>query len=205
MATIPQQWLDVILAAVPGLTDTIVRQHLLFTLHDFLKTSYLWQETLPKISLVAGQNNYPLVSSYDADIVRVIYVSYNGAPFHPLDRTAERLGYGAGWLFDDTNSQLVVVPTPARDETDALEVTVALAPTDLSFPVETVDRWQEEIISGVIGRLYTLFPHLTTNPALGEWHLRRYHAARARARIHGLSLVGPVGYSFGRNALGGFA
>lgn len=206
MPSVPQQWLDVILPAVPGLTDTVARQHLMFILHDFLKTTLLWQETLPKISLVAGQSEYPLVSSYDADIVRVVYVSHKGEPFHPIDRVAERIGQSSGWMWDDVNSQLIVRPTPANSETDALEVTVALAPTDLSFPIETVDKWQNEIISGVLGQIFVTLPHLSgSNPTLGEWHLRRYYAARARARVQGLSLVGPVGYSLGRNALGGLA
>lgn len=205
MTTPIQNWLDLLLPMVPGLTDDVARQHLLKTFQDFLAYSYMWQETLPPIALVSNQAEYPLVGQDDADIATVLHVWTEDYDIPPIDLFAS-LRDCYGWRWDKSTSSLILSPAPGDGATGTLNVRVALIPTDLSFPVQVVDGWQDAIISGVLGSIHTTMLHLpSVAPTLGQWHMQRYMAARARARVQALSLAGPIGYSVGRNALGGLA
>jgi len=181
---IPEDWYNLLMPVLPGADRDHVARQVLQAAAEFCREAPVWIETLPPIDLEADRDTYPVVPPIGTSIGRILTVRYHDRLLPPLRQTdilTDTASHGWWW---DAAKGLVIRPVPRAPEDRALTVTATLWPLTLeALPFALLRRWQEDIAHGVWGRLMMNTHAPYGNPAMAEYHLRRFRSAIARARI----------------------
>lgn len=153
---------------------------------DFFRESEVWRKTLDPISLVADQAAYKLDpaegTAGQVDIWRIIEATDQDAEIDPntylfdYKEVTSVWGYYLEYLEDYV---------PASSTANALEVTVALAPSmGSSYYIDPhqVNQWSVALYEGALAALYALPSRPWYNPGEATLHRNLYQAQLALAR-----------------------
>jgi hypothetical protein len=179
-------WQEELYSRVPGAASDHIDQELKSTLREFFTKSGFWTEELDPINIVALTDTYTLTPTtgvvmgvqaawVDNKQVHLISIKPKVEPTSP---TTPNLGYCP------QPNQLQLFPTPSVSITDGLKVLVRLNPSaDFSdIPDEASSHFFDEIMDGVLGRLYSMPGKPFSNVVTAQYHLRRFRNGIASAR-----------------------
>lgn len=191
-------WLRDILPQTPGVVRAVAKRELYSACREFFTTTLVWRDTSPKRNLTANKKRYYLSPFNSSSIVvAVLGVTFNGRELTALTRKPPRETNTSDtpthyWLEAPDTVRLYPLPTTTVE--DALEFYVALAPkqTVRCLPGAALTHYYDAIMDGVLARLFAHPAKPYTNPALGE-----YHAKRFRAAIGAFAAQGKKGFSQG--------
>lgn len=180
----PEEWLGELRTRLPGISEGQLKLELSSTLREFFTKSGMWMEELAPINVIADKDLYKLVFP-QAKVMGVHNVSIEGTPIILLDRRP--LGTGTGrargaYMLEHDLMQLF--PMPNTDIIKGLKVIARLNPGYgmCKIPVEAVTHFFDEVMDGVLGRLYAQPGKPYTNLIQSQYHLKRFRDGMAVAR-----------------------
>lgn len=183
---------------VTGCPTDLVHDALRQSAIDFCKHTSVLVVTLDPISLVAGESNYDLVSDPGTHVYGLVAANLNGARLQLVTRTQLDVGY-PDWesktgtpqyaLFVPGEEQVRLVPEPDAADTDALFVSVVLAPDDNADGIERdiYLRYKGVLAAGAKEKLLMLPNKAWTNPQLASFYGTEFMVGKSRARQHVLT------------------
>ena len=176
---------------------------------DFCEHTHLWTLTLPLITVVADQNDYPLTvpdtdGKDDIEIVESVQYKedgYDDDQFRPIipitdwveDDVSTRNGLAGNWRFlkaptptrfyVDAFKVLYLYPIPELGSTDGLRVTLVLKPEDdaTKVPAWIWEDWKKTIAWGTAGRLLEMTTQKWFDRKLGNYFWSKYLDRRSNA------------------------
>jgi hypothetical protein len=165
--------MESIRADCPGALDDTIRRSLFSCLREMLHISDVWTNDIP-LDVTVGETTYDLFPTDDGNINRLMYIfDLNQAQVYgrmPVPGT------------------LILRDAPNVDTT--YTVTVALTVFDPVTPEGypllpdwIIERYSDELVDGVLGRLMSQPVKPYSNQQLAVYHLRRWRNGIARARI----------------------
>jgi len=164
--------MDQLRIRLPGALDATIRLELFATMDELFQNSNIWHEDI-EISAVPGTTEYPIVSSEDGLVHRLIGV-YNSSQL-PVRAT---MGVpGIVNLFED----------PAVADTLTARVSITITdPTDPEdypyLPEWVMPRFALDIVDGVLGRMMSQLAKPYSNPQMAVVHQRRWQQTIKRAK-----------------------
>lgn len=182
------EWATELKVRVPGAAVDQLELELRATLREFFTKSGWWMEELSSINIKEGKDLYRL-NYPQATVMGVHYAWINGTPLSlgtQAPKTTNPSG-SASVAFMAESNLMQLFPMPSTDMDDALKIIVRLNPlTEMcKVPVETVTHFFDEIMDGVLGRLYGMPSKPYTNLLLSQYHLRRFRDGISTARDMG--------------------
>lgn len=176
MATPFDRLMDTIKPHLPGALDTAIKQELFFVCKDFLNRSDAWREVIP-FTLPAGQRTADLIP-FAGRINRLMYVSHEGRGVR-----------GAVLSQPDMSGYYSVVMPLEGSYPHDYEATVAMVVSDPTtreaypiMPNELVERYTEELIHGILARMYAQPSKPYSNMALAQVYTVQFRSGAARAK-----------------------
>lgn len=195
-------WTKELTTRLPGASTDQIDLELKATLREFFTKSGFWVEELAPIDIEADKDTYLLTYTghlFDFDgfaehainqgeIMGIEGVWIDNIPYPLLvmepksDPTSSTRG-----VFPITPNRIKVFPTPSVDISGGMKVRVRLNPSRdfYDLPPETSSHFFDEIMDGVLGRLYSQPGKPYTNIVVSQYHLRRFRDGIARARDMG--------------------
>lgn len=158
---------------LPGALDDVLRMEAFNALNDFFQDSNIWYEDIDFLTITDTQN-YLLTPSSPASIVRLMGV---------VDQNEQPI---SGFM--DTLGELVLQDKPIGGYTYTARVSLTVNdPLDREgypvFPMWVLNKYQNDIIDGVLGRMMSQAAKPYSNPQLAIFHTRKFSAAIAFARV----------------------
>lgn len=191
--------MDQLRVRLPGALDATIRLELFATLDELFQNSNIWHEDI-EISAVPGTTEYPIVSSEDGLIHRLIGVYNSDQIIVPATMGVP----GVVNLYEN--------PSVAATLTCRVSITIT-DPTDPEgypyMPDWVMPRYGVDIVDGVLGRMMSQLAKPYSNPQMALMHQRRWQQTIRRAKTeitHGNLYRGqnwgfPSGFT--RNRMGG--
>lgn len=157
---------------LPGAIDDVLRLEVFNTLNDFFQDTNIWFEDID-FDVVANQQVYELISSGPSAIVRLLAVVDD----------AER--YITAFM--DTPGEIQLRDSPTTPATYTARVALTINdPLDREgnpvFPMWVLNKYQNDIIDGVLGRMMAQPAKPYSNAQLAVLHARKFAAAIGFAR-----------------------
>lgn len=119
--------LEAIESNVPNVTDRAYTAAASRAASRFFRESRVWTETLDAVSLVAGVQSYELYTPNGTNLSEIANVFYNGSEIY--SDTKEQLHANeCGLKYDREGSTLLLYPTPANSERNAIVVRAVIVP-----------------------------------------------------------------------------
>lgn len=190
-------WLRDLLPITPGCAPKVRKRAVILACREFFERSSAWRVVIGPKRLTANKRRYYL-SPYDAyaDVVQVLSVELRGFPLRPLARrpagqepnASEPTGY-----YLEGPDQIRLWPQSATTNDEVLTFHVALTPKQsvTHLPRIAATHFYDAIFDGAAGRLLGQPAKPYTNPAIAQYHLRRFnssigaYAARAKSGFNG--------------------
>lgn len=194
MAT-ADSFLPDILPHVSGCPNIIAQHALRNAVIRFCEESLIWRESLPAMAVVNGQSEYPLSTPEGTRIVRVLAVTYDGAPLAAVSGDAldsespdwRTNGTDRGYIAEDPEL-LRLTFAPGTDIAAGLVVRVALKPTRAAteYPDTLYEEWAPAIAAGALAALMLQVNTAWTNPAAAAVYAGAFQdgVTRATRRAH---------------------
>jgi hypothetical protein len=171
MATPFDRFITTIRPHLPGAIDEGIRQELFAVCLEFLKRSQAWQETIDFI-LPANSREVEIMP-FAGRIDKLMHVTKDGYPirgaFMPLIGTVRMPFSPSGPESYQAVVSLIVSDPVTRDAYPII-------------PYEIVERYFDELISGVCSRMMAQQQKPYTNLNLAQFHLNRFRGGAARAK-----------------------
>jgi hypothetical protein len=169
-----------IAAYVGGVPDPVLKQMLRFTLKDFCTETEIWQEDLVSFNSKASEDEYTLVSPYDAYIHRVrdVYVNDVQTSFAEvgLDGTLLTL------CSETTEADLPII----------VSVTFLPLETCTSVPAWMIMKWGNAIASGTKAYLKAMGKTPWSNSSDAEFWMSQYRWGINQAKREAATRRGPA-------------
>ena len=178
------EWLNELRTRLPGISEGQLSLELKSTLREFFTKSGFWMEELDPINIVADKELYKL--SYPQARVMVVHrVWIDNAPT-TLSTIAPKANSGRKAYMKEPDL-LQIGPMPTVSVDDGLVVQAQLNPLPCmdKVPYETVTHFFNEVLDGVLGRLYSQPGKPYTNLIQSQYHLKRFRDGMALARDMG--------------------
>lgn len=192
-------WLTELRTRLPGISEGQLALELKSTMREFFTKSGYWMEELSPIRIVQDKNLYKL-SYPQAHVMGVHSVWIEDAPKRLL--TVQPKVSGSG-IYMAEHDVLQIFPTPVRSITDGLKVIVRLNPLSemTRVPYEVSTHFFDEVMDGVLGRLYSQPGKPFTNLIQSQYHLKRFRDGISMARDMGRRRFSTAtqGWSFPQN------
>lgn len=157
---------------LPGALDDAIRAEYFSTVNEFFQGSNLWQTEIT-LSVTPGTLSYTITPPSGA-VVRLVAL-VNGGGF-PVDASMEVPG----------TIDLYFDPNVAQTYTATVVLTVD-DPVDgegyPAYPSWVLNKYGNEILDGVLGRMMTQLGKPYSNQQLGIYHLRRFQSAISQAKV----------------------
>lgn len=190
MAVDISAWTNELRVKVAGLTLDVAELEIKAAIREFYNKSGLWVETLEGLGTTAAVNTLDLsaaavLDGHDATVLYVGYIKYDSLYLkaqHQLDSTL--VGSTPTQFYMNQAGVARLIPTPAATVANIIKAEVILAPaftTDVA-PDDAGNVWFDEILDGILGKIYLHPGKLYTNPASAQYHLRRFRQGIATAR-----------------------
>lgn len=182
----PEEWLRELRTRLPGISEGQLKLELSSTLREFFTKSGMWMEELAPINVIADKDLYKLVFP-QAKVMGVHNVSIEGTPITLTDRMPSFTGSSTStprMAYMLEHDLLQLFPMPNVDIIKGLRVRARLNPGHgmCKVPVEAVSHFFDEIMDGVLGRLYSQPGKPYTNLIQSQYHLKRFRDGMAMAR-----------------------
>lgn len=196
---------------LPGCPQPLILQALRKKVRQFCQDTDAWREQLKDINLVAGQRDYVLNPSFDAEIRKIVEVRINtaanraaghiGAPVDFQRYTFHgELSQRSGANLPPNTLTLDATLNPSESVAGGLEVKVSLAPLLMAGQVDQdfLQKWGEAIIGGAMFYLMAMKNKKWSDPQKAGLYLVDYYKGLSRARrenvagqnLHGGDLEG---------------
>jgi hypothetical protein len=178
-------WLKDILPRTPGIVRQVAKRELVNAAREFYRQSGAWREVLENTYFDSGDYQYTVVP-YDpeSEVIQVTSVEVNGTLLTAkTERPVGDRQSGTPTLWFPTGLDTIEIwPTPEQYD-DEVRVRVVLIPMDTTstLPDSAYAKHYEALLDGVLGRLYGHPAKPYSNPALAEYHLRRFRNAIGEA------------------------
>jgi len=146
----------------------------------------LSSRVVPRIAIAdLDLSSAAVLAGYDANVMSVMHIKYDDTylkPQHALDTDSN--GTIPTEFYGQEAGLVRLIPTPAATVASIMEAQVILVPafTTNVVPNDAKSVWFDEILDGVLGRLYTQPNKTYTNLVQGQYHLRRFRDGISRAR-----------------------
>lgn len=156
---------------LPGATEQAMIQELFFVCQQFFKRSEIWQENY-EVELPPGQNTVTITPAAGR-VERLMGVSSGGQPvrgavmFTPGEVTIPR-------SVNATSEYVITVVMTVSDPTDTASFPIA--------PVELIDRYSEELMHGLLSRMFPQPSKPYTNLSLAQYYTTKFTGGISRAR-----------------------
>jgi hypothetical protein len=173
MATLDvNRLMDNLRVRLPGAVDDALRMEIFNALNDFFQDTNIWFEDI-EFETIAGEKNYNLFATSPSAIVRLINVTDNR-------------GFVVG-AYMDTPGELQLANEPINAQTYVARVTLTINdPLDREgnpvFPMWVLNKYQNDIVDGVLGRMMAQPAKPYSNSQLAVLHARKFSSAIAFAR-----------------------
>ena len=165
--TVPyEEFLPEVLQFTPDAPEHIAVNAIRNACIEFCTKTRYWQYNAPAISTQSGKSNYVIETPADTKMVGISFVYFDTNLLIPkgADELADiyRMGNwqaltGSPQYYTQIQKpEIILVPTPFKDETDIVKVRVALAPTRDSSEVssEVYENYLQVIAHGAKAILY---------------------------------------------------
>lgn len=167
--------------ATPDAIDATIRE----VLQEFFKKSTIWRTTVGPLTVRANRQEVPIPPTASSEPGQVLRVWFGDRWLAAAANVSDPTSDPADPTHYATPSPDVVVLWPQPRATERkLTVYLSLLPdrTYYSLPKFVVTHWLNEIIDGVLGKMYTSPMKPYTDPSLAQLHLRRFQDGIAAAR-----------------------
>lgn len=168
--------MDQLRIRLPGALDGTIQLELFSVMNEFFQTSNCWSEDIP-MKVVPTRTTYEIVSTTPSSINRLFWVKTpSGVPVAatmPVPGTIE--------LANPPSEEAVYTATVALTITD---------PVDREgypeFPDWFLNKYSNDILDGVLGRMMSQFAKPYSQPQLAQYHMRRFVQAANRAGVEAI-------------------
>jgi hypothetical protein len=164
--------MDTIRPHLPGSIDRAIKQELFILCNDFFKATNVWQEEID-FTMLAG-NKTASVNPTTGRINNLLSV-----------KNTDDITVGGFFMTTPGVVEARYEYTVDTDYTGVFGITVS-DPADVdSFPIvpsDTVERYTEELINGILSRMMAQPSKPYSNPGMAQFYLVNYRGGRARAR-----------------------
>lgn len=166
---------------------------------EFCAGSWIWQNLMDPIDLVAGESAYDLETPTGGDISVVMHVECNGLPlvnksvewlnkeqpFWRLDQETPK------WFTQVTPDQVILAKVPDVTVAGGLYVTIAAEParTSTSFPKWICNQYIYALVDGTLSTLMLMPDKPWTDLKNGAARLDSFNAAINNARASGIAAL----------------
>ena len=179
-------WLKDLLPRTPGIVRAVAKREFINTAREFYRTSTAWREVVENVFFADDVYAYTVVpQNPESEVIQVTSVEVNGRPLAPKsERPLGERGDGTPTLWFPTGLDTIEIwPTPEQYD-DEVRVRAILIPTDdaVTLPDVAYAKHYEALLDGTLGRLYGHPAKPYSNPALAEYHLRRFRNAIGAAK-----------------------
>ena len=183
------EWINELTTRLPGISSGQLKLELKSTLREFFTKSGFWMEELAPINIRADKDQYKL-SYPQAKVMGVHYVWANGRPIGLATTLPKRTATSSNLpsvAYMLEHDLMQIFPAPPRYGDGALKVVARLNPLPdmCKVPSETVSHFFDEVMDGVLGRLYSQPGKPYTNLVQSQYHLKRFRDGIAMARDMG--------------------
>ena len=175
-------WLKDILPHTPGCSRAVAKRTFLTMCREFFRLTTVWREEILNLDVVAATGTYALIPvDLTSQVSQVLAVQYRGLPLSPLAGKppgGPSSGTPTGWYLGPGMNQITLWPTPDQSEVGALSAIVALniLPTATDLPDIAYVHHYDTLLDGVLGKLFSHPAKPYSNPALAQYHLRRFQS-----------------------------
>lgn len=159
--------------SLPGAIDDALKIEVFNVLNDFFQGSNIWREDI-EVPVTSGVTSYELTPAGPASIVRLMRViDENELPVNAV--------------FNIVTGDMDLAFSPSKDATYVAQVTLTVNdPLDREdfplFPMWVLNLYQNDIISGVLGRMMAQPAKPYSNTQLAAFHSRNFQSAISAAR-----------------------
>ncbi len=189
MATSLSVWTDELTVRLPGASTDQIDLELKATVREFFTKSGFWTEELDPIDIVADTDIYTLTPTEGVIMgTMYVWVDHKSIPLSTIKpKTVSTSSNSVQTAWAPQPNQIQLFPMPSVDITGGLKVLVRLNPDAKwrQLPDELGSHFFDEILDGVLGRLYSQPGKPYTNIVVSQYHLRRFRDGIARARDMG--------------------
>lgn len=157
---------------LPGALDDAIRVEYFSVMNEFFQGSNLWRDDVT-LSVTPGTLSYTIAPPLGS-VVRLISLVNAGG--FPVDASMEVPG----------TIKLYYDPTIAQTYTATVVLTVEDPITGEGYPdypAWVLNKYGNEILDGVVGRMMTQLGKPYSNQQLGIYHLRRFQGAVSQAKV----------------------
>ena len=157
----------------PGVIDDTIKLEFYNVLKELFDDSNCWFEDVP-VPVTSGVTDYVVTPTGVCQIVRLYGVL--DADDHQVNAT---------YLPPDT-LQLFTAPSLSSTYTARLILTVIDPATRDGYPVFpewVLEAYSDEIMDGILGRLFSQIAKPYSNERMAIYHMRRFRGGVARARV----------------------
>jgi len=184
---------------VPGCPDPIIEKAVLDNTRIFCFKSQLLRLEIEPIALINGQAEYSIVPPDGYETTGIARAWVNGRELGPMVRRPVKKPSGNSpthWLYPSTN-KISVHPIPnAKTEASSAEIEaeVFLRPTLTATGCEDeiLDLYEPVIVSGAMGKLFSMSKKSWTDLQLSDFHMREFRRGLSEALVE--SLRGKTSY-----------
>jgi uncharacterized Fe-S cluster protein YjdI len=184
--------MDVLRVRLPGAKDSVIHLELFNAIDEFCRHAYAWVETIT-VPLVAGQTVYA-VTPAGTEIVEALSIDHATLQSAGIVYSAGTIALDGAPEADDlaTPLALVAVLTPSPLNT---------APADW-LPADLVAKHYAALVDGTLSKMMMQAAKPYSNPALAQFHGRRFRNAIALATVDARTgdVAGVRAWSFPRFA-----
>lgn len=165
--------MDNLRISLPGAVDAALRLEVFNALNDFFQGSNIWREDI-EVPITAGVTNYEITPTGPAVIVRLIgVIDSNKLPVKAV--------------LDLITGELALASAPSQTDTYTAQVVLTVNdPLDREgypvFPMWVLNLYQNDIISGVLGRMMMQPAKPYSNLPLAAAYTRSFQSAISAAR-----------------------
>lgn len=182
------EFLNTILARVPGVASDLIKMELRNTLRDFFYQSTCWRREIGPYHLRAGRGDVPM-DPVDAntDVCfphRVWYDKRELRPSAPMAYSEDLSDDGPSFFFATEPGVLQVWPAPKQTKLNSIRVLASLLPERqaIQVPKMLISHFFDVIVDGTLARLFSMPSRPFSSPDLAVYHQKKYLAGVSRAR-----------------------
>jgi len=161
--------INLVAPELPGCPDPLIEKAFLDISRIFCRDSTVYRKELTPVTLVSGQGDYVLVAPDNYEVISISQAWYNGIALLPLTRRPVRkpTGNAPSYYLSSGTNAIGVHPIPNDIAAGGeVEVEGILRPTlDATGAAEEIlERWEDEIVAGVLSRLMSNTNKAWSNP-----------------------------------------
>lgn len=200
-----------LLVELPGVSDPLVKQSLVWEAIDFCQQSQVWQELIEPLTLVDEQAVYDLDPPVDAQVYLLLDVWVGARQLVPVTLPRRQLQGTPNWMVSAPypthfkssadRQSLTLYPTPlvsltALASTLQAKVCYTPKPTATTLPDLLGGRYLRAVCAGVKAGLMAIPDKTWSNPALSAFYRSQFQEGVLQARremLYDTSVGGELG------------